>query len=937
MKNIFCTMAGMVCLYSFGFAQGTIKGKLIDSTAKTPLSLATVTIFKAADTAIVTYRLSNSDGDFKIPNIPFNINCRLVVSFNGYAGYRKEFIVKADAAIVDLGAITMVRSSKTMDELVIYAERPPVVIKKDTIEFNASAFKTLPNALVEDLLKKLPGVQVDKEGNIVVNGKPVNRILVDGKTFFGDDPKMATRNLPANVIDKIQVTDDKEEMMRNGDDNLNNVGKVVNITLKKGVKKGWFGKLYAGGGTQGVFEAGGIANVYRDTLQVSILGYMNNLNKPGFSYGELMQAGGLQRSRENSASSNTNIWRNSNGSGVSVNGVNFGGMQNYGGVATSKGYGINLNHTPNTKRSFFLQYFRGNIGIDRTNITNTDQYISDTVVNNHTVLGGDVVTNAHNIGIGARFKPDSVTNILINANYTIGLQDEQRISDVQSNNNKLGSLSAGNIFQYNPASTYYYRHNVSITRLSKIKKGRRFNFNQDLDINNRFNDYSTEYNLRFFYPTVYDSMLSQLRVERIPKTDVVTSLLYSEPLSKKFTLRLGGRHEYSQLYNTVNTFNKGAGSDKYDVLNTALSSRFNRKGNRFLFTTGLEFKWKDLTLTPTARLLLQSFENTLASLPSPINQKKNNLLPALGIVYKKLNVNYNKDIQMPGYSYLIPVSDNTNPYFISKGNPDLLPMERHNFSVNYNLNNPKTNLNAFVYASGTLTNNDVVQSIIVDDRGVQTTMPVNANGSKNFYLNFNISKQYKNNPAFTFSWNTGASSGFNQSLLLYNNSNNRQQTFNLNNWLGFNLNFNDKIEWNSSVSLGYNFTRYSTAVFKAINNRFTWWDNELIVRFPKHFIWETQFNIDYNSNLPAANKKIMRWNAALNYTMLKSEALVFRLSVFDILKTNINFRSNVNGNTFYSTQTNTLPQYFMLTATYNVRPYGATKKKVGGRDGLFLF
>jgi hypothetical protein len=292
---------------------------------------------------------------------------------------------------------------------------------------------------------------------------------------------------------------------------------------------------------------------------------------------------------------------------------------------------------------------------------------------------------------------------------------------------------------------------------------------------------------------------------------------------------------------------------------------------------------------------------------------------------------------MPGYNNLIPVLDNSNPYYIYKGNPGLQPVERHNFSVNLNFNNSKTNFNTYVNANGGITNNDVVQSVVVDNRGVQTSTPVNADGSKNFYINFNINKQYKNNPKFIFSWNTGAGSGFNQSLQLYNNTNNRQTTFNLNNWFSVNLNFNDKVEWNSSLSLGYNFTRYSTSIFKPINNRFTWMDNELIVRFPKHFIWETQFNSDYNSNLPAANKRINRWNAALNYTMLKSEALVFRLSVFDILRTNINFRSSVNGNTVYTNQTNTLPQYFMLTATYNVRPYGATRKKVGGRDGLFLF
>src|ERR1043165_9643397 len=272
MKKTFLLTLAACILSTLIWSQGTLKGKITDSSTSKPLGLATITVFKEVDTAIITYRLSTPDGEFKVPGLPFDINCRVVISYSGYDVFRKEFTITNTQSTLDLGTIPLVTVSKTLDEVLVIAERPPVIIKKDTIEFNASAFKTLPNALVEDLLKKLPGVQVDRDGNITVNGKPVNRILVDGKTFFGDDPKMATRNLPANVIDKIQVTDDKEELMRNGDDNLNNVGKVINITLKKGVKKGWFGKLYAGKGTGDLYEAGGIANIFRDTLQLSFLG-----------------------------------------------------------------------------------------------------------------------------------------------------------------------------------------------------------------------------------------------------------------------------------------------------------------------------------------------------------------------------------------------------------------------------------------------------------------------------------------------------------------------------------------------------------------------------------------------------------------------------------------------------------------------------------------
>src|SRR5688572_11008585 len=299
MKKLALFLTLCVAITTTALAQGSIKGKLVDSSGKNPLALATVTVFKAADTALITYRLSTPEGEFKVTGIPLNVDCRVVISYSGYDAYRKEFTLTS-AETVDLGNVTMLPSSKSLDEIIIMAERPPVSVRKDTIEFNASSFKTLPTALVEDLLRKLPGVQVDAEGNITANGKRVNRIMVDGKSFFGDDPKMATRNLPANVIEKIQLAEDKDEANRNTDGDLTNVGQVINLTLKKGVKKGWFGKAYAGAGTEGRYELGGIANIYRDTLQLSVLGFSNNMNRSGFSFKEVQDMGGFNRSGFNS-------------------------------------------------------------------------------------------------------------------------------------------------------------------------------------------------------------------------------------------------------------------------------------------------------------------------------------------------------------------------------------------------------------------------------------------------------------------------------------------------------------------------------------------------------------------------------------------------------------------------------------------------------------
>jgi hypothetical protein len=937
MRQLIIFLMGFMITGTLCAQTGLISGKLKDSATAKPLAFATVTVFKAKDTVIVTYRLSNPDGEFRVSGLPLDIPLRAVISFSGYQAYRKEFTLTAAKNVLVLDSIKMATTSQTLDEVIVIAERPPVSMKHDTIEFNATAFKTLPNALVEDLLKKLPGVQVDADGNITVNGKPVNRMLVDGKTFFGNDPKMATRNLPANIIDKVQVTDDKEELLRNGDDNINNVGKVVNITLKKGVKKGWFGKVYAGGGSDGRFEGGGIANIFRDTLQLSMLGYTNNLNKPGFGLTDLTQTGGLDRSNSNLNNRSTNINNNGAGSSISINGINFGGTQGTGGIATSKGIGFNLNHAPNAKQSLFAQYFYGNVLVDRRNETDTKQYNNDTIIGNRSILTGGVVTNAHNMGIGGKFKPDSVTTIQVSANYTIGLQDEDRFSTINSDHNILGPLSFGNINQNNKSNTYYYRHAFTYTRLSKTKKGRRFTIFHNLDINNRFNNYTTDSRTSYLYPTSYDSLLKQLRQEGVPRTDAIAAFNYSEPFTKVITLRVGGRYEYSKLNNDITTFNPNATGGKFDVVNNLLSSDFNRESNRFYINSGLEFRKKDLTITPSVRFLTQTVNNDLLSLGTPIKQNSNNLLPGLGVTYKQFNFNYNKDITLPQYTYLIPVANNTNPYLISKGNANLLPSERQNLSVNYYFNNPKKNLNIGLNANGGFIQNDVIQRITVDQKGIQTNMPVNANGTSSFGINYNVNRQYKSNPKFIYAWNFGAWYGFDRGKLIFNGEESWQQTFNLQQWAGVNLNFNDKFEWNTSGSVGYNFTDYTSNSFKQLKVNSHYVSTEMIVRVPKHVIWESSVSYSNPAYVIAGGPShFFRWNAAINFTMLKDEKGVLRISMFDILNSGLSVSTYATRNMITTGRTNVLTRYLMATFTYNIRTIGSPKKKVGG-ERLFLF
>ncbi|MGC4100755.1 outer membrane beta-barrel protein [Ferruginibacter sp.] len=934
MKNILLPFL-CVTLCTTAFSQATLKGKLIDSTAKTPLSLATVTVFKAADTAIITYRLSNPDGDFKIPGLPFDVKCRVVVSFSGYLGYRKEFTVSSDQPVVDLGNVYLSPVSSTMQEVVVYAERPPVVIKKDTVEFNASAFKTLPNALVEDLLKKLPGVQVDKDGNIMVNGKPVNRILVDGKTFFGDDPKMATRNLPSQVIDKVQVMDDKEEMLRNGDDNANNVGKVINLTLKKRIKKSMFGKAYAGGGggpQGGRYEVGAIANVFRDTLQVSVMGYSNNLNRPGFSVTDMRQTMGISRSIETMGGNSNNNNNTSNfGSSFSINDINFGGESRNGGITKSDGIGININHSPSNKRSIYGQYFYGRVHTDVQNENRTEIYKEDTVISNFSNQRYTEIGNSHVFGAGANLKPDSTINLIIGLNYVISRTTSEK-NDVRSGvNNFLGNLNNGLVNNTGDLKANMYSHNIMFTKLSRSKKGRRLNITHYMGWNKRDRDDYTNADIAYLQPFSKDTAYQQLRNEWIPTWTANLAGNYSEPLIKNFFFRLGARYDFEKLDDRVGTFANNTSNPIKD-----LSSRFTRESNKYSVSGGIEYRYKNFTFRPGIRYQSQKFDNNIYSLNQSIVQEQRNVLPQFDFVYKKLSLSYNRDVVLPYYTYLVPILNNSNPYMTRLGNPNLKPALQDRVRITLNAYSPKSTLGVWSWFEASQSKNVIVDSIALDQGGIQTIYPVNANGYKRVATNFGLYQNKRNAKNFMIPWNFGTWTEYVQNYFYYNGVKSLQNRLNCNFWSGIGFNWDDKLELNQEYSFSYRFVKNSNAGFENIKTYSQTVGTEVIVRYIKHVIFDTRLRLISNDMFDDPSlKKIYLWNAAVNFTFFKDERAVLRISANDILNQGKNVYMSPNQNTAFFSKGDVLAQYFLSTFTYNLRPAGAKRAAAGGKWSLF--
>jgi len=918
----------LLCLLfaATGYAQGVLKGRLFDSTAKQALALATVTIFKAKDTTIVTYRLTDPDGNFKVPGLPANIPLRAVITSSGYKVFRREFEMTVNQQI-DWGVVQMKTDTSELDEVLVYAERPPVSIKKDTIEFNASAFKTLPTALVEDLLKKLPGVEVDQDGNIRVNGRVVNRILVDGKDFFGGDPKVATRNLPANLIDKVQVADDKEQLDRNPDITKSDLGQVINLKLKKAIKQGWFGKAYAGGGSgsRTHYEGGGIVNSFRDTLQVSALAYTNNLNKAGFGFSDLEKLGGFGRSGYNSMS----VWSDG---GIAINGVSFGATGQ--GIQKSTGAGINISHDPNKNLKLNFQYFFGHINSDFESVNNTQQFFNDTTIttrNNTKDINDDF---NHRFGLRLSWKLDSMSTLTFRPSFTIRNYHSNRDFNSVSFSNYQPLLNQNENAQEVDTKDLNYTQELSYTRNFK-KKGRSFFVNSNFSWGNSISDQTNIAESIFYNGQSSTSDLNQLRNRDYDNLNVNASLTYNEPLTKNLSLRLTNTTSYFKDDDIYTTYDWDPLSGKYQTINADLSNGLDRSGVRNVAGAVFNRKWKKLTISPGIQAQWLDIDN-LYQKTGNINQRFFYVLPTLNVNYGSFNGGYRVSVREPSASDLRPVIDNTNPMYQSLGNPNLVPTISHNMNLGFYKYDNKKQFTYNVYLNYSIEDDAIIRERVVDQKGVQVTRPINVDGVTRLNSSIFVSKQYKLINSWQFTLRPGFSFGYNKSFVIVNTNRSNLNSLNLYPSINFGFNWKDLFEITQRYSLNLNENKYESDSYRNTSVTAHYSTSEIVVRVPKNWVWETSLDYRYNPQVsPGISKNIVRWHAGINYLFLKEQKGQLKLYAYDLLNQNTNAFRSVNENYISDTEIKTLTRYFLLTFTYNIRDFKGGK--VGGRQSMFFF
>jgi len=869
------------------------------------LEYATVAVTESKDSALIAYTLSTKDGSFTLRNLPAERPLRLFISYVGYKPFRKNLFLKKGET-EELGTIVLGR--KTLSDVVIRAERQAIVVKPDTIEFAPEAFKTRPNAVLEDLLKKLPGLQVDLDGTITVNGKQVSKITIDGKDFFASDITVASKNINVDLIDKVQVLTNRE----NDPDKLKDeseLDKVINIKLKRAIKKSVFGKMYASGGTVDRFESGGLINIFRDTLQVSLIGFGNNLNKSAFSSEDLNKLGGFGRS-------GTSTYRS---------GVDFGG-RSYGLQQVASG-GFNINYDWKKKGKANLMYFYGTNSNDYENAGNSERILdgsSQFSISNYT---SERTESKHNINGLIEYK--------FNKNNTLKFQP--KLGFRESGNSNINYSKAWKNLQDTINEThgngrsnneyFSYEHNLNYFKRFK-KKEYSLNITQRLNIKPGNMERFSLTNVKVFSASAGgpDQGLNQFITEDTKDSWGDVEAVYHFPINKKLSSDLEANITYEEDGENVQNYYYNKETNAYDVFIASQSNNLQRKQFQYRFKPSFTYKFnKTYQLRANVDFQYLDVSNIFSAINTTADKEYFNVLPSVSFFGKGLSLNYNLRRRLPYVGQMQPVSSSYTSIDRSEGNPDLKPTTTNYVGLNYYKNIPGPQIDFSFNYNLNLDNNSISYAERIDTvTNGWYNKPVNIDGRVYSYASVNFGKRFKKTKDFQYRINMAINGSFNRAPFYLSTDDNflddrdLQLQYGINFRPGFSVSYKELIDYEPSFSFNRDINDYK--VNKKRNRDFytTGFNNNIALHLKHKVNIELNHTYTYNSQvsrgMPKANNLL---NGSLSVKMLKKDRGELRLSAYDLLNQNNGvFTYGYEGTSYYGSQL-ALHRYFLLGYVYN--------------------
>lgn len=885
----------------------SVTGQLSDSIAG-PLTSATVLLLQQQDSTLAGFSVSDAHGNFVIRNMTKG-EYFFKVSFVGYSTYVKKISLSGGTDL-NLGKITMKQRSMQLGEVVVEAERAPVVVKRDTIEFNAGSFKTKINATAEDLLKKLPGVEVDNDGTIRAQGEQVQRVMVDGKEFFGQDPKLATRNLPADAIDKVQIYDKKSDqtVFTGIDDGQRE--KTVNLELKEEKRHASFGNSTAGIGTDDRFKATSNINRFNKGNQLSFLGMANNINEQGFTMGDFANfSGGMQGGGGGGPATQTNSDNSQGGPQINT------GRQN--GIVTNYASGLNTNQTINHNKtkinaSYFYNRLDQNLATDlhRLNyLPHDSSYNLDQHSMQHTVA------NNHRAAVTADHQIDSANSVKFTATTAFN-QSRQTITSISQTTFSDGSVqnesdrytrNTGNSTTLN--SSLLFRHRFA-------RKGRTISANLTLGYSQNDTDGNLNSVNTFYAPTEESQEILQKNTQVTDNYSYGATVTYTEPLGGRkyleanYSYKINHNNVDRQVYNQVN------GEDVPDV---QLSNKYT---SDYIYSRpGVNFRLNRQKFTVTAGVSYQQtqLKGNLVLQNERINRNFERVLPAARFNYdfttfKHVRFDYETSLQEPSIQQLQPIVDNSDPLNISVGNPQLQPAYSHRVRSNFMMFDPANFFNIFAFINASYTDNAIVNSQTTDQNLVRTTKPVNVGSNMSLNSTFNLGLPVK---ALNSRFNIGPNFTTTRGMNLINDEQNtmNQRT------VGGNMRYNYSLKEILIVDLGATLsnqeTRYSFSTEQNqsfFNKAYT---AEVNLNFLKNYALNSSFDyFVYDSRTTDFHQTIPLWNLSVSRYVLKNKTGEIKLAVNNMLDQSLSVTQTANTNYLEQETTNNIGRFFMVSFTY---------------------
>lgn len=904
----------------------SITGELFSEATQEPIPQANIRVLQKSDSTFITGKASDLDGRFSIP--VRNGSYILQISFIGYTDLFEDVVVSSSTPVVNLGRLTLSVDNILLSETVVTAKAAEIVVKGDTLEYNADSYKVTESAVLEDLLKKMPGVEIDTEGNITVNGRSITKILVDGEEFFSNDPKVASKNLPANMVEKLQVLERRSEMAQMTGFDDGDEENVINLTVRPGMKEGLFGSAFAGYGSKDRYEGNVMVNYMKNNDQYTVLGGINNTNNAGFSDLGTAMFGSM--------------------GGRGGRGGMFGGSN---GISTSGNIGGNFS------KEFSSKFKLG--GNVRYGYTDTE-VISDVFTQNILSAGNTLedefnrsnnMSENFNMDLRLEWDPNEYTKLIFRPNASIYNNSRSETGEF----NTIEELTGDKI--NDGLSDYYSEGKGSEVggRLDFSRKlgddGRVISAQFNGSIGNSENNGTSVSETMYYRGTRPNDIIDQRFTNINDNSSWRGYISYVEPIGKNNFIQLAYQYRQNVSVSDRDTRTEEVpGSGNYNVLDTLYSKRLDNSFIRQELELNFQSIREKYDYMVGFSMQPSSSRNTTfigEQIIDTLRQDVINFAPMAQLNYRwnrntNLRIRYFGSTNQPSVTQLSPVIDISDPLNTRFGNPDLKPSFEHRLNVRYRSSNPEkaSSFNAFANA-GYMTN-DVVSLTATDiSSGRKITTYENIAGNWNANGRVMLNMPFKN---IKFSL-------FSMSFVSYNHSNgytgtytatdeivnpdninimrdkNLSKRLNLSETLGINYR-SDQFDFSVRGNMSYNNVTNSLEGQRD-QEYFNYGANaSTSIYLPLDFTLESDINYSTNSGYADGfEQNEWLWNASLQKTVFKQKNGTIRFKIYDILQQRSNISRSVSSNYIRDTTTNTLTTYFMVHFVYrfNIFKGGATQ------------